>query len=371
MESNYQPLISVIVPIYNRERTLDVCIKSILASEYKNIELILVDDGSTDSSREICQRYADADDRIKLICQVNKGVSIARNIGIKTANGEWLSFVDSDDAILPDRYQKLVDADIKYSDLVMIGRCRGIVVDNIPKSVSPPVNTFKRRIEGNSEIIKYLFGDFKPFQFSWYFCTDKLFRKSILQKYELSFREDLSLDEDQIFVLNYLKHTKSFYYDNTPCYLGFQWDFEIRNYGLGTQLRTPEETLKVLKANYEAFEHLLAVCPDKGLKAYEVNYILDRPITRILYKYCLIENISKYGYRKLRKFTKEQIVPFMEKEKGNGGVRRKMVAYFNDALFKQSFLFVYCQLLIERNLLYYCPGLLKFVVFMEKRRKVG
>ena len=371
MKSNYKPLISVIVPIYNRERTLDVCIKSILDSEYKNIELILVDDGSTDNSREICQRYADADDRIKFICQVNKGVSIARNIGIKTANGEWLSFVDSDDAILPDLYQKLVDADIEYSDLAMIGRCSGIVVDNIPKPVSHPVSTVKRHIEGNSEVIKYLFGDFEPFQSHSNFCTDKLFRKSILLKYELSFREDLSLDEDQIFVLNYLQHTNSFYYDNTPCYLGLQWVYEIRNYGLGSQLRTPEETLKVLKANYEAFEHLLAVCPDKGLKAYEVNYILDRPITRILYKYCLIENISKFGYRNLRKFTKEQIVPFMEKEKGNGRVKRKMVAYFNNALFKQPFLFVYFQLFLERNLLYYCPGLIKFVVSLKKRRKAG
>lgn len=101
------PLISIIVPVYNVEKYLGKCIESILAQTYKNIEVILVDDGAKDKSGEICDEYAKKDDRIRVIHKENGGQSDARNVGIKAAEGEYLGFIDADDYIDSDMYELL------------------------------------------------------------------------------------------------------------------------------------------------------------------------------------------------------------------------------------------------------------------------
>ena len=102
-----QSLISVIVPVYKVEQYLDECIQSIINQTYKNLEIILVDDGSPDRCPEMCDEYAKQDSRVKVIHQKNAGVSAARNAGIDVARGEYIGFVDSDDLIAPDMYDKL------------------------------------------------------------------------------------------------------------------------------------------------------------------------------------------------------------------------------------------------------------------------
>lgn len=102
--------ISVIVPVYNVAEYLPNCINSILAQTYSNLQIILVDDGSTDACPEICDNYAQQDSRIQVVHQVNGGLSCARNTGIALATGEYLSFVDSDDYLHPEFYQRLLDA---------------------------------------------------------------------------------------------------------------------------------------------------------------------------------------------------------------------------------------------------------------------
>ncbi|HFX3824560.1 TPA: glycosyltransferase family 2 protein [Enterococcus faecium] len=102
------PLVSIIIPVYNSEKTISRCIDSILNQKYKNLEIILIDDGSNDESLQICNEYKDKDNRIIVITQPNYGVSRARNIGIQVSNGEFLSFIDSDDYIESDFYEYLV-----------------------------------------------------------------------------------------------------------------------------------------------------------------------------------------------------------------------------------------------------------------------
>lgn len=92
-------LVSVIVPVYNVEQYLEKCIDSIINQTYKNLEIILIDDGSTDSSGKICDSYAARDKRIKVIHQENGGLAVVRNIGVSAASGEYIMFVDSDDYI--------------------------------------------------------------------------------------------------------------------------------------------------------------------------------------------------------------------------------------------------------------------------------
>ena len=111
--------VTVIVPVYNVEQYLEQCIQSILSQTYDNLEIILINDGSTDSSAKICQYYADIDTRITYLEQSNQGVSVARNLGLHTASGEWVSFVDADDWITPDMISVLLNE--SHNSDVIIG----------------------------------------------------------------------------------------------------------------------------------------------------------------------------------------------------------------------------------------------------------
>ena len=113
-------MISVIVPVYKAEKYLDRCVSSILNQTYKDLELILVDDGSPDGCPEMCDRYAQADSRVKVIHKKNGGVSTARNAGLDAATGDYIAFVDSDDWIEPEMYQKMMEAAMAHDcDVVM------------------------------------------------------------------------------------------------------------------------------------------------------------------------------------------------------------------------------------------------------------
>ncbi len=116
-------LISVIVPVYNIEKYLERCVQSICAQTYKNIEIILVDDGSTDRSGEICDRLADEDKRIRVFHKENGGSSSARNLGLRQAKGAYIGFIDSDDYIEPDMYELLLEAIKKHGlDMAQVSR---------------------------------------------------------------------------------------------------------------------------------------------------------------------------------------------------------------------------------------------------------
>ncbi len=106
--------ISIIVPIYNIEKFLPRCLDSIMSQTYRDLEIILVDDGSTDSSGKIADRYAKKDSRIKVIHQVNSGVSVARNQGLDQATGDYIGFIDGDDYVEPDMYEILMQIINEY-----------------------------------------------------------------------------------------------------------------------------------------------------------------------------------------------------------------------------------------------------------------
>ena len=110
-----EELISIIVPVYNVEKYLEKCVDSIINQTYKNLEIILVDDGSKDSSGKLCDSLKEKDGRIKVIHKQNGGLSDARNAGLKIANGKYIGFVDSDDYIAKDMYQTLYSLSKKHN----------------------------------------------------------------------------------------------------------------------------------------------------------------------------------------------------------------------------------------------------------------
>ncbi|QGS69684.1 glycosyltransferase [Oceanobacillus sp. 143] len=115
-----KPDISIIVPIYNVEKYLEACLNSILAQSYFDFELILVNDGSLDRSGEICDLYAEKDNRIRVIHKMNGGVSSARNKGINTANGKYIGFVDPDDTILPTMFELLIKSALEHNADIVV-----------------------------------------------------------------------------------------------------------------------------------------------------------------------------------------------------------------------------------------------------------
>lgn len=180
MRTNELPLISVIVPIYNVETYLPQCINSILESTYTNLEVILVDDGSTDNSNQICDEFKAKDSRCKVIHQINSGLSAARNMGLKEAKGEYISFIDGDDYISPIMLETLYQAIIKddYSFSMVYGKQ---VYKHLIQTISYDTNTtFEHLTIYQHELFQNLYGrgnDEVQYQVVW----NKLYKANTLK----------------------------------------------------------------------------------------------------------------------------------------------------------------------------------------------
>ena len=130
-EVENKPNVSIIVPVYNAEKYISECIESILNQSYKNFELIMVNDGSTDKCGMICNQYENFDKRVRVIHQPNQGQSRARNLGVELARGKWISFVDGDDIIHPQMLELMIDAIEKSNAKMCI--CGAVESHEIPK----------------------------------------------------------------------------------------------------------------------------------------------------------------------------------------------------------------------------------------------
>lgn len=139
-----EDLISVIVPVYNMEQYLERCINSIVDQTYRNLEIILVDDGSTDRSPRMCDEYAAKDGRIKVVHKVNGGLSDARNAGLQVATGTYIGYVDSDDWIEPQMYQRMYEACIEHQAQVAVCRYAKIYRDHVDREGNGQVTVFDR-----------------------------------------------------------------------------------------------------------------------------------------------------------------------------------------------------------------------------------
>lgn len=192
-------LISIIVPIYNAENYLKQCIGSILSQTYTDFELILVNDGSTDNSFEICNRYEKIDDRVHVITKTNSGVSDARNQGLEFASGEFICFVDADDRIKEDfvevLYRELLCDDV---DVVFCGfqyDYDGRLIDKKPRMPSGVYHTtdIKKVIIDDGTMSGILFGS----------ACCAMYKKGIIEEHGLAFNKEIKLNEDGLFNIEY------------------------------------------------------------------------------------------------------------------------------------------------------------------------
>lgn len=200
-------MISVIIPIYNAEHYLDVCIKSVLNQTYQNIEILLIDDGSIDKSGEICDTYQKLDNRIRVIHKKNEGVSSARNTGIKNSKGTYIAFVDSDDFVdkkyLEVLYHNILKQKVELSICNFKYKLNKDYADNKVKLESEKI-----LLDNQLDYFKYS----SLFKYVW----GKLFKKSFLEN--ISFDTDILMSEDTLFVIEVVKKISVFYYDQQPLY---------------------------------------------------------------------------------------------------------------------------------------------------------
>lgn len=207
-----EPLISIIVPVYNTELYLRRCIQSIIDQTYSNLEILLINDGSTDHSLDICNEFAKTDVRIKTFDKENKGVSHTRNMGLEKAIGEYIMFVDSDDFIdkhyVYDMYQELKN---NHYEMIISGM----------SFCDEDERILKRELYKNKNQELKLDNIIEDVVNTLYFCSSckTLVKRSLIVENDISFNEQLSFGEDLSFSYQLLKKSKSIgYLSNTGYY---------------------------------------------------------------------------------------------------------------------------------------------------------
>lgn len=147
--------ISIIIPVYKVEKYLPKCLNSVIHQTYKNLEILLIDDGSPDSCGEICDKFAEKDSRIRVIHKENAGVAMARNDGIEAATGDYISFIDSDDWIAKDAYEILYQGIKEYDADCAIGRCVTVIDEDGVLTPKTDNSTFSEGCHQASDIMKH------------------------------------------------------------------------------------------------------------------------------------------------------------------------------------------------------------------------
>lgn len=204
--------ISVIVPIYNADRYLERCLSSIIGQTYKNLEIICVDDGSTDNSLAICNKYSLLDNRIKVIHKNNGGVTSARKAGLKIASGEWVGFVDSDDWLELYAYERMIKKGEKKDVTLICGNFRRNYENHSIDYISK-FNEGKYELsEDNSYFISNFIFNKEIFEFGIYpSLWNKLFRKRNVEIILNELDEDIIFQEDAAIVYLYILKYKKIY----------------------------------------------------------------------------------------------------------------------------------------------------------------
>ncbi|UOY06094.1 glycosyltransferase [Muricauda sp. SCSIO 64092] len=183
--------ISVIIPVYKVEKYLHRCVDSVLNQTYSNLEIILVDDGSPDNCGTICDTYEKQDTRITAIHQENKGLSGARNSGMKIATGDYISFVDSDDWLEPDMYRTLISAIVDtQSDMAITDFSKSM---ELSSQVASPIPKPRNEVLNNKQTILY-------YRENGFYVWANLYRREVIK--DLSFRENIKFVEDMFFSMD-------------------------------------------------------------------------------------------------------------------------------------------------------------------------
>lgn len=278
-----QPLVSIIVPIYNAEKFLDRCLRSVVNQTYAKLEVILINDGSSDTSLSICKVFEKKDHRIILIDKKNEGVSVARNVGIKKSTGDYITFLDADDWIVPN-YIELLMTPFK-NERVDISICG----HKICNEFIPPSIEFSHSFECRNAR-QYLLEKQKDGNFSTIVPWGKIFRKKIVTA--ISFPQKLHF-EDEATVYKFFYNSdqiaessnKAYYYLQSPN-------------GLTKMVypKHPEDAVVVFEEKYRFFKER----NDERFFQYTLATLLWKCLTL----YAIKKDQRKYAKNKIAQYLK-------------------------------------------------------------------
>lgn len=304
------PLLSIIIPVYNGDKYIEACMRSIVNQTYRNLEIIIIDDGSKDSSYEICRKFMRMDNRIKLISQKNMGVSSARNHGLELCTGEYITFVDSDDTVELDMYEILMK-EFNENDIDIAICSYSKVIKNESGSYNKmEINQEFDGVCSKKEALVLIQSNngYKGF------ACNKVFKRKVLigsNNELIRFNSNLRFMEDNIFVTSVILNCEKVRFINRSFY-----NYFIRE-NSATAKRKIEEKIKALQM-------LLDIVDAKYIEA--INIIKWNIYTEYIY-----EMAYKYIYEKNNVYNNiNEIVKLRKKfTKGNAiskkGLLRKII----------------------------------------------
>lgn len=332
-------MISIIVPVYNTAKYLSECLDSILNQTYADIEVILVDDGSTDNSLEICQDYQKKDERVQVYHQENSGVSAARNFGLDCARGEYISFCDSDDKIAPELYQILYSTMQKYDVDRVVSGYTYLFDDGRTLYSKPRIQDGKYT---SSDILKKTIDDGTLSGFLFSGVNNSLHKKKIIDEHNLRFDSNIKYNEDSLFSFQYMLHSRSIYsLQSKPTYFYRQhgtsathkrtagdryvllrkklWDMDLEHmdidFGLQMKRRTVTEALWLIldiakcESGLRAIRDIRTVLNNEALrKNISVIHTEDLNVYKRFYYILMKTKMSSLLY-----FSSSKLLPFLSK----------------------------------------------------------
>ena len=302
MSQDKTKLVSIIIPVYNAKNYLKKCLNSLIGQTYRNIEILLIDDGSSDDSLSVCQRYAEIDSRVKVVHKGNGGVSSARNLGLKHVSGKYVCFVDADDWMTKNAIELLINNMEKCNSDFCFGSAEAV---GVIKKEKYGINSGWVIEKSNTEQFVQYTDTLRTELGPW----AKLFKARIIQKNNIRFPEDVKYGEDRIFIWKYIYHcsilssvpnvvykysqlnltracgryyekTNEWLYEAVSCYAKLfdantylqvqkvamrQFDVCMRHYALHSNSITRDEAIEKIKHTSNLFENFLITFADNSI----------------------------------------------------------------------------------------------------------
>lgn len=311
-------LISIIMPVYNAEKYLNRSIESIMNQTYNNIEIILVNDGSTDNSLEICTNYQEKDNRIKLINQENKGVSFARNKGIDEATGDYIMFIDSDDYIeknmIEDMTSKIADNDV---DLVISGIKMNYIKNG--QVIKKEKYQLKDKMYTIGEMLNDILIDIDLICICGPCC--KLYKTEILKNNKIKFTNEFTMGEDTWYNLDYIDACTGKVVTMSNIYYNY-----MRENPNSLFTKYYDDYIKITEKVYNKFLNLLErKSNSETVDRYEKNYIFNLVYANsINFKY---DTTHKKKIEDLEYSLKNKVVVNGIKKIKTDGIKEKIFAF--------------------------------------------
>ena len=286
------PKVSIIVPIYNAEKTLKRCVNSILNQDYIDFELLLIDDGSKDSSGAICDEYAAKDARVRVIHKENSGVSASRNLALNEAKGEYLQFLDADDWITPNATRLLVESAVLNGCDMVISDFYRVIGERLSHKGSIDEDGVLTREEFANLMME------NPADFYYGVLWNKLYSRAIIEKYQLRMDPKISWCEDFMFNLEYIRHCENIFVLQVPIYYYVKTKGSLVSQGMSLT-KTIKTKMMVLEYYTDFYKQVLSEEEYEKKRLQIYSYLMDMASDENVLP-PLISNSKKLGEERLQ-----------------------------------------------------------------------